>query len=131
VALDLAPEDADLIADRIRVEMHRSRRAEPPRWSASGLRTAVQSETEPPETKPLLALPALPSSPSEFALQVEAESREQTRKGSWPQVRRISGREVAIKASPDARWIVVTAGSPLDVRFETSLTIDEVVPWLE
>lgn len=131
VALDLVPEDVDLIADLIRVEMHRTRRAEQPRLSPDALRTSVQSETDPPEAKPLLALPALPSSPSEFALQVEVESREQTRTGTWPQVRRISDREVAIKASPDARWIVITAGSPLDVRFESSLSIDEVVPWLE
>lgn len=129
VALDLLPEDVDLIADLIRVEMHRTRRAEAPRLSPNALRTSVHAETD-PEPTPLLALPALPSSPSEFALQVEVEVEAKAR-SAWPQVRRLSDREVAIKSSEQARWIVISSEVPLSVRFEDSLDIDEVIPWLE
>lgn len=131
VALDLVPEDVDLIADLIRVEMHRTRRAEAPRLSPNAMRERLAQESD-PEPPPLLALPALPplpSSPTEFALEVEVEDHRANR--AWPQVRRLSDREVAIKSSPGARWIVVTANAPLDVRFEAELAIDEVVPWLE
>lgn len=135
VALDLLPEDVDLIADLIRVEMHRTRRAEAPRLSPNTLRVSLNAEAEPPEPQPLLALPALPSSPSEFAASVEADTLrlevETGKRSVWPQVRRLSDREIAIKASADARWIVVSAPSPLDVRFEANLDIDDIVPWLE
>jgi tetratricopeptide (TPR) repeat protein len=130
VALDLLPEDVDLIADLIRVEMHRTRRAEAPRLSPNTMRTSLQAEAEPPEPQPLLALPALPSSPSEFAASIELEV-ETAPRSVWPQVRRLSDREIAIKASPDARWIVISSPTPLDVRFEASLAIDDIVPWLE
>jgi tetratricopeptide (TPR) repeat protein len=135
VALDLLPEDVDLIADLIRVEMHRTRRAEAPRLSPNTMRVSLNAEAEPPEPQPLLALPALPSSPSEFAASIEAASIELEvetgRRSIWPQVRRLSDREIAIKASADARWIVVSAPTPLDVRFEANLDIDDIVPWLE
>ncbi len=49
----------------------------------------------------------------------------------WPQVRRIHDREVAIKAGPTSKWVVVSSNAPLDVRFETKLAIDEDAPWLE
>ena len=135
VALDLLPEDVDLIADLIRVEMHRTRRIEAPRLSPNAMRVALNAEAEPPEPRPLLALPALPSSPSQFASTVEEEAIalevETAKRSVWPQVRRLSDREVAIKAAEGTRWIVISAGGPLEVRFEETLAIDEVVPWLE
>jgi hypothetical protein len=50
---------------------------------------------------------------------------------TWPQVRRIHDREVAVKAGPNSKWLVVSSKSPLEVRFEASLDIDDDAPWLE
>lgn len=131
VALSLVPDHIDIIADLIRLEMHRTERAAQP---ASSLPAPVPDSAPLPETvAPQLALPAVASSPTDFALEVEVEVEtvQARHEGVWPQVRRLNDREVAIKASASARWIVVTSSTPLDVRFERELSVDEVVPWLE
>lgn len=69
----------------------------------------------------LLALPMLPRVPVEVESPLER----------WPQVRRVSETEVAIKPSPFARWIVITSGATVEVRFLDEYPIDEAALWLE
>lgn len=182
IALDLRPDDIDLITEIIRIEMHRKRRLErtplvaaPKESSGSG----PLSDFE----KPKLALPMLtevdlrqtsdsvvvsmpaaapdplggPPSPAGVGPEATEASEAIERSANpptppvlraspapalelevqmssmpvWPQVRRLHDREVAIKAGPTSRWLVVSSASPLDVRFEIKLDIDDDAPWLE
>lgn len=170
IALDLRPDDIDLITEIIRIEMHRKRRLErtplmPAAKESSG--SGLLSDLE----KPKLALPMLtevdlrqtsdsvvvsmpPSTLTEPALVDPAAIERSANPPTppvlraspapalelevqmssmpvWPQVRRLHDREVAIKAGPTSRWLVVSSASPLDVRFEIKLDIDDDAPWLE
>ncbi|MBL8916058.1 MAG: hypothetical protein JNM17_35490 [Archangium sp.] len=58
---------------------------------------------------------------------VEVETPLQT----WPQVRRISETELAIKPSPFAHWIVVTSHTSMEVRFFDEYVVPEEAHWLE
>jgi hypothetical protein len=49
---------------------------------------------------------------------------------AWPQVRRLSAQAVAIRASPTARWVVVS-GDLLEVRFVDQLDVPDEAEWLE
>jgi tetratricopeptide (TPR) repeat protein len=83
---------------------------------------AAPSPTAPSAPEPLPT--PLASPPVRF--EVEALTN-----ASWPQVRRINDREIAIKASAAAKWIVITSSAPLDVRFTVTLDVDLETPWLE
>jgi len=195
IALDLRPDDIDLITEIIRIEMHRKRRLErtplvpaPKESSGSGplsdfekpklalpmltevdLRQTSDSVvvsmpqrvlTEPALVDPTAAAPDSPGGPpSQAGVGREAaEASEAIERSAnpptppvlraspapalelevqmssmpvWPQVRRLHDREVAIKAGPTSRWLVVSSASPLDVRFEIKLDIDDDAPWLE
>lgn len=215
IALDLKPDDIDLITEIIRIEMHRKRRQErgpllpsrdstaavpladlgqpklalpmltevDPRQSADSVavRVVESSPTEPGLADPLAVAPAarsldgsappFESSPTvleapaasgttaagddgrsvasgprtaadgaseegalaEGVVSAPAERLEVQGRAmpAWPQVRRLHDREVAIKASPTSDWVVVSSESPLEVRFERTLSIDEHTPWLE
>jgi tetratricopeptide (TPR) repeat protein len=87
----------------------------PPEWAASG-------ETAPSAPEPLPTPMASP--PVRFEVEALTNS-------AWPQVRRINDREIAIKASASAKWIVITSSAPLDVRFAITLDVDLETPWLE
>lgn len=204
LALELKPDDIDLITEIIRIEMHRKRRLERLPYIGQG-RDGTASVPIADLQRPKLALPMLTevdprqladsivmqvpgSTPTESAIAHESAPRanrvalqppeldaasqtsaavEQDAAAAqgagadgaekdaaapvvrgtpapavelevqlaqmpvWPQVRRIHDREVAIKAGPASKWLVVSSSSPLDVRFETSLAIDEDAPWLE
>jgi polyphosphate kinase 2 (PPK2 family) len=49
----------------------------------------------------------------------------------WPQVRRLSETQVAIRTSTEAPWVVVEAASALSVRFAPLLDVPEEAEWLE
>ena len=39
----------------------------------------------------------------------------------WPQVRRLSGRSVALKSGPEARWVIIESATELRVSFADEL----------
>ena len=162
IALELKPDDIDLITEIIRIEMHRKRRGERAPYVSQGrdgMAVVPMADLE----RPKLALPMLTeidprlladsgivhappdSSPTEPAgledlsgvgqgalrdpaVELEVQLSQVP---TWPQVRRIHDREVAVKAGPNSKWLVVSSKSPLEVRFEASLDIDDDAPWLE
>jgi hypothetical protein len=76
----------------------------------------------------LLALPMLspepPPSAPPFPVEVEEHQR-------WPQVRRVAEGEVAIKPSPFSKWVVLTSGGTIEVRFLEDYEVDETALWLD
>lgn len=149
VALELEPDDVDLVTDIIRYEL-RQRQAERARPAFPAPLPPPPDAGPPPDVEPprLLALPMLESSPSRLValvpesaetapfpapkasaprIPIEVEAPLQR----WPQVRRVSDTELAIKASPFAKWIVVTATAELEVRFFDDYPVDEAALWLE
>ncbi|MFZ5442013.1 MAG: tetratricopeptide repeat protein [Myxococcota bacterium] len=147
VALELQPDDVDLVTDIIRYEL-RQRQHERTRASFPAP-LPPPPDAGPPSQEPepkLLALPMLVSSPSRVAalvpetqeplpvprasapripLEVEAPIQR------WPQVRRLSDGELAIKPSPFSKWIVITSSSDLEVRFFDEYPVSEEALWLE
>lgn len=73
------------------------------------------------EAEPLPTGPP-PSAPVRFEV-VTSES--------WPQVRRLSNQQVAVRAAPDARWVVIESEGPLTVRFADALEVPDDAEWLE
>jgi tetratricopeptide (TPR) repeat protein len=196
LALELKPDDVDLVTEIIRVELHRHRRSGPPatpsrptqavvtleemerpqlalpvlgpvdlRPSADSAVTPAPAPADaPPTPRPphahamegllaaALALadvswdtlvpssqpdtggPADPSEPLDVGpvaapppRPVAAAAGLETSSplpAPWPQLRRVSARELAIKPSKDGGWIVITAQAPLEVRFVESLELD-------
>lgn len=146
VALELKPDDVDLVTDIIRFELRqRQAERERPTWPAPlpPPPDAGPAETEP---VPLLALPMFASSDSHISelvpdalepippprvsapripLEVEAPIQR------WPQVRRVSDHEVAIKPSPFSKWIVLSAATSLEVRFFDEFPVADEALWLE
>ncbi len=145
MALALKPDDIDLVTDIIRFELReRQHEREHPEPQPEPL--PPESTAEPEAPPALLALPMFVSSdsritslipelhepipeprPSAPRIPLEVDSPLQR----WPQVRRVSDTEVAIKASPFAHWVVVTAASNLDVRFFEQYPVSEDALWLE
>jgi tetratricopeptide (TPR) repeat protein len=123
-ALELHPDDLDLVTEIIRYEL-RYRVQERERPSLQHLLAPLDAPHE-----PLLALPMLPPLPAAqpsapgIPLEVEAQPR-------WPQVRRVSEGEVAIKPSPFSKWLVLTASTAIEVRFLEHYDVDEEALWLE
>ncbi len=101
-ALELQPTDLELISDIIRLEMRHAQERD--RAGAP----MVSSVTPVPS----LALPMMSSSVS---VEVVTQAPE------WPQVRRLSDSEVAMKASAESKWVVVSSVTPLVVRFSSEL----------
>ena len=108
LALELRHDDLDLISELIRVELkknHREVRAMTAAPGASPLRIPT------PET--MLALPVLeePITNPGITIEVLPPADE------WPVVRRLSGRAVALKPGPDARWVVIESDTEVRVSF--------------
>ncbi|MDP1824340.1 MAG: hypothetical protein Q8L48_13885 [Archangium sp.] len=116
LALEQRPEDVDLVTDIIRYEL-RQRAQE--RERPSQQRALPDAPHEPVEQ--LLALPMLPQVPVEVESPLER----------WPQVRRVSETEVAIKPSPFGKWVVLSSATTLEVRFLEDYPVDEAALWLE
>lgn len=87
-------------------------------------RSAPEEVRPPPETEPtsVTVPPPAPSAPVRFEVDVVER---------WPHVRRLSERQVAIRGSPEAQWVVVEAAGPLTIRFEPLLEIPDEAEWLE
>jgi tetratricopeptide (TPR) repeat protein len=157
IALELQPEDVELVSDIIRYELRqRQRSREMPAVVAEEAAHPVApselhalSETAPPPAPtPLLALPMLAASESRITamvaevthtpippprasvprIPIEVESPLHPR---WPQVRRVSDTEVAVKPSPFAHWVVLSSAAPIDVRFFDEYAVPEEAHWLE
>ncbi|MFT3712368.1 MAG: hypothetical protein QM817_32375 [Archangium sp.] len=154
IALELQPEDVELVSDIIRYELRqRQRSREMPAVVASEAANPVApselqalAETA-PAPEPLLALPMFPATESRLTaivdaahapippprasvprIPIEVESPLQQR---WPQVRRVSDTEIAIKPSPFAHWVVVSSAAPIDVRFFDDYPVPDEAHWLE
>ena len=115
LAYELQPEDLDLVTEIIRYEL-RQRQQEKERPSVR-----LAANEDPPAGEQLLALPMLPRVPVEVESPLE----------HWPQVRRVSESEVAIKASPFSRWVVISSSATVEVRFPEDYSVDEAALWLE
>ncbi len=102
-ALELRPADVELTCDIIKLEMrHSQTRARP---------ASPQNDFRATQTPlPSLALPML----------VEVVAPRES-PPEWPQVRRLSDSEVAMKATPSSKWVVVSSVTPLVVRFSAEL----------
>lgn len=150
-ALDLRPDDIDLISDIIRVEMRRSRRRQRP-FPFHDAPDAQHHEIEHTEHtehvehvehvehhEPQLALPMLPASPPPETASTDTPPEGLTleiaatpaQRRDWPQIRRLNDLEIAIKTSADSKWLVITSTTVLQVRFTDRLELDEETPWLE
>ena len=105
-ALELRPTDVELISDIIRLEMRHAQE----RDRAGLMQTPVMSQATP---VPSLALPMM-----SMSMSVEVVTQ---REPEWPQVRRLSDSEVAMKATAESRWVVVSSVTPLVVRFAAEL----------
>ena len=105
---------------------------------------ATDSHTE-PEPPARLALPMFTSTESTLASMVKSVTERPPPRASvprvlvevevplqsWPQVRRVSDGEVAIKSSPQSPWIVVSAAAPIEVKFFDEFPVSEEALWLE
>ena len=120
LALELRPNDVELISDIIRLEMRHSEVKDRPAFVSPH----ISSETP----APLLALPsaiALPLTPSpEFSPVTPppfAAPPQNNALPEWPQVRRLSESEVAMRASAQSQWVVVSSVTPVVVRYVAEL----------
>jgi tetratricopeptide (TPR) repeat protein len=146
LALAFKPDDIDLVTELIRVEMHRAQhkqhaRPAPPVALADlkepQLALPMLTEIDPRPTGDSVIVHldvTLPPAPGHVAavqaeLPIEIELPMVVHQ-QWPQVRRISDLEVAIKANATSEWIVLTSGSPIEVRFSEALSIDEVTTFV-
>lgn len=158
LALELVPDDVDLVSDIIRLEMQRTRPPAmfPPRAPQPVVPLERLEEPQlalPMHTDDAITEPGMRS--GEFVIEVDLGERnfdeEPTEldldppvaaadpeprpvapmvQPTWPQVRRLNDREVAVKAGPDAQWLVVTSAAPLDVKFHSSLAVDSETNWV-
>ena len=152
LALEQQPDDIDLVTDIIRFELRqRQQERTPPSLPVPPIVEAYTASPEQGgpgrvEPAPLIALPMVPASDSRIT-EVVPEANEpipQPRASvpripleveaplmRWPQVRRISDTELAIKPSPFSKWLVLTSSALIDVRFFDEYPIAEEAPWLE
>ena len=123
MALELKKDDIDLISELIRLEVRRKKGSK----SSPSVEVAVVDHPRADLPQQLLALPMLPPSSApigvpvvpEVAVEPLAAGLETSQE--HPIVMRLSDREVAIKSHPEARWMLVTADSPVLLRFVDSL----------
>lgn len=123
LALECEPDDIDVISELIRVEMHRTSRHAKATHPAPPLpsRPVPLSSLEEPQ----LALPMLSAvDPRASGDSVVMHAP------TWPQVRQISEREVAIKASAESRWVVISSATALEVHFKDDFVVADSVPSL-
>jgi hypothetical protein len=131
LALSLRPEDVDLVTDLIRIEMRRSQRASERAHTPAKVVSMRDLEQH------QLALPMLgdvdlrASSESGIVAAPTAPAPAYEPKATpaplseWPRVVRVNETEVAVLASPDARWVVVSSTAPLEVHYADRLVADE------
>jgi tetratricopeptide (TPR) repeat protein len=105
MALELRPEDIDLIAELIRAETRRTRARPRP----------LPARSETPAA--LLALPVLEEAVTNPGITIEVEPSSL----DWPQVRRLSVRSLAIKTSPEAQWMILESADPIRLSFADEL----------
>lgn len=130
LALELRPNDVELISDVIRLEMRFSQHRDRPFFIS--LYTSIETPA------PLLALPmimtAVPEVPK--ALTVEGELAPQNNDqpamtvsaelaAAYPQVRRLSDSEVAMRANAGSKWVLVSSVTPVVVRYATELDAED------
>jgi len=147
IALELQPDDVDLVTDIIRFELRqRHTERERPTWPAPLPPPPDAGPVDVPEAVPLLALPMFASTDSHIValvpdanepippprvsaprIPLEVESPLQR----WPQVRRVADHEIAIKPSPFAKWVVISAASSVEVRFFDEYAVADEALWLE
>ncbi len=133
LALELRPNDVELISGLIRLEMRFSQHKDRPAFIASY--TSIETPA------PLLALPMTmstePEGPKALTLEgnLVAKNNDQTAAAVsyepsplYPQVRRLSDSEVAMRANADSRWVVVSSVTPVVVRYATTLEADDAAP---
>lgn len=130
MALALKPDDIDLVTDIIRLELQRAQ-AEGPRTGTAPTRTIsveIPIEVSDGEPQPLLALPMLEGAP----LPSQPEPTTARRPSSaYPELRRLSDNEVALKPAADAAWIVFKSDAHILVRFLAALEVEDPgVAWL-
>jgi tetratricopeptide (TPR) repeat protein len=109
LALELKPDDLDLISELIRMELRKNLREARP---APVVPSLARAET-PAE---MLALPALDEPVTNPGITIEVADATH-----WPDVRRLSARAVALKSSPDARWVIVESDTDLRLSFTDEL----------
>ncbi len=144
LALEMRPDDVDIVSDIIRLEVRHAQVRERPLFASTGsgvvsspsaVTTATAVFANTPTPVPQLALPMITSVSREEArslapvapvpavpmpLEVDvAPTAPQS--PPFPQVRRLSDSEVAMKATADGRWVVVSSVTPLMVRFAEQL----------
>ena len=121
LALEQHPDDLDLVTEIIRYELLQlqQERARPSRQAAAAE----------PQADLLLALPMLPAEPRPSAPRVPVEVEQPLER--WPQVRRLSESEVAIKPSPFSAWVILSSSAAIEVRFLEDYPVDETALWLE
>lgn len=156
IALELQPDDVELVSDIIRYELRqRQRSREMPAVVAAEIANPVSpaelhalSDADTAPAPKLLALPMFAASDSRISAMVNEVIESvptpaprpsvpriplevETPVTRWPQVRRISETELAIKSSPFARWLVVTSHTSMEVRFFDEYPVPEEALWLE
>ncbi len=141
LALALRPEDIDLVTDLIRIEMRRSQRAAGlplgERATAPVKVVSMQDLERHQLALPMLGEVSLRASSESGIAAMPAEATPAPRPALeyqpkatpeplsvWPRVVRVNDTEVAILAAPDARWVVISSASPLEVRYADRLSVD-------
>lgn len=139
IALELLPDDVDLVTDIIRYELrYRQKNRQAPAGPVEPVPTATELHAlaeNTPAPEPLLALPMYVASDSRISAMVgDVVTREREAERPmhrWPQVRRVASGQVAIKPSPSAPWIVLDSGADIEVRFLDEFQVPDEAPWLE
>ncbi len=104
LALELEPDDIEVISELIRLELRKNKRG----TKTVEVPIADVSASVPEASR--LALPMLKEEPAR-AITVEVPMPE------YPLVKRVSDREIAIKPSPEAKWIIVSGDGSLSLRY--------------
>jgi tetratricopeptide (TPR) repeat protein len=104
LALELSPDNIDLISDLIRLEMRKNKRG----TKTVEVPIADVSVSVPEAAR--LALPMLAQEPTR-AITVEIPMPE------YPLVKRVSDRELAIKPTPEGKWLIVSADTAVSLRY--------------
>lgn len=128
LAIDLKPDDVDLISELIRLEVQKNGRPGPARKAApepdldldiavSGIHNLVSGGHPVPVEDDWVDITV--SGAHRHSLEVPITEAPAT--AEWPQVRRLSPREVAVKANPGSPWLVVSSANTVFVRFQDEL----------
>jgi|CXWL01.1.fsa_nt_gi tetratricopeptide (TPR) repeat protein len=123
IALEIAPQNVDVVTELIQLELKKGRRPVTGAWerfAPTPLEVAIDYELHLKEQPEQLALPAVPMvDPGVQVTNHDADIR-------YPLIRRLSDRELAIKSTAQGRWLVVSAGATLNVRFVDDVEQDQV-----